>query len=445
MSKKIEKFILKWIFPLMIIFSFLPYNRFNYYFLFFVGIAYFLRHFSFGIIINLSYIIVSIITNSDPITIINLLLIIILIYINQNIPYLRVFSYLFGMGIFISFMGSLNFYLSILTIIFIILFSYFKEKRKIFLYLLIPVLVFSFFNNNYSLINRFEKQSSQPQKIIKDDINISQNKIMEKKNNQNENNMNNQKNIQNNINNQQSQNISIQAPGDILILQSIILILALFMLLYVFIYQKFYDSKKIWFFFSIFMIFLIIGISGLFMINTNELKPYSQEDQKGLTSEKISNNLLYRAFINPQDYENMSQDERIATLKTFINMSRVFLTVTIIFLIVSIFFLIKIKGRSELPKKKTKKQVQKEKDKIYDKKGIYLLDEGYKFIRRSFYPEYYFLTPYELINNIPVSSEFKKLTELFVKKEYGTKNIDFSDKEIKNLIDLIIDNLENNS
>jgi hypothetical protein len=209
-----------------------------------------------------------------------------------------------------------------------------------------------------------------------------------------------------------------------------------------------YENRKALIYSAISIFFVILSIFTILAFDFNDLKPYSPDDGTGLTQEKIESNLIYRTILKAQDnidniddYANLSFEEKTSALKIIENIIRYYLLTTLVVLSVIVFFIIRSK-RAKPKDQKTKKEIEKEKKEVYNKEGIYLIDKGYKFIRNNFYSEYSFLTPYELLETVPVSSEFKELTDLFVQKEYGTKEIDYSDKQIKKLIDKIIIQME---
>lgn len=445
MYKNLEKIITKWIYPLMIILSFFIFDSFNYYFLAFSVVIYIWRNLPLGIVLNLAYLILSLMTDISPITTINLFIITILIFINENSPHMKVISYVFTMAIYINFMSQINFIISIITIIGILIFMYLKERRKIFLFLLVPVIALSFFNENIFLYDSIDIEQVKNEESIREEV------IFEEENkNKVENNDKDSSNIKNQSSTlpQKKDDTPTQAPQDLMIYQSLILLIALFVLLWILFYHKMYENRKVFFYFTITIVFIALSIFTILAFDFNELKPYSPASGTGLTQEDIENNFVYRNILqtykninNSEDYEDMILKEQELAIKFLETVIRYYLIITIIILLILTFFIIKTKG-AKSKKKKPKKVIQKEKRKIYSKKGIYLIDEGYKFIRNNFYFQYSYLTPYELIETVPVSSEFKKLTDLFVQKEYGSKEISVSDEEIKNIIDKIIENLQ---
>jgi hypothetical protein len=350
------------------------------------------------------------------------------------------------MAIYYNFMMNINFIISIITLAGILIFSYVKEKKKIFLYLLIPVLLLSFFNENFIIFNSLEKQNLTQEEVVEEKFlpesnknNVQENKNIPEETNSSKNNIS--------ISNQ-GEYQSSQEPQDLMIYQSLILLVALFTLLWIFFYHKMYENRKALIYSAISIFFVILSIFTILAFDFNDLKPYSPDDGTGLTQEKIESNLIYRTILKAQDnidniddYANLSFEEKTSALKIIENIIRYYLLTTLVVLSVIVFFIIRSK-RAKPKDQKTKKEIEKEKKEVYNKEGIYLIDGGYKFIRNNFYSEYSFLTPYELLETVPVSSEFKELTDLFVQKEYGTKEIDYSDKQIKKLIDKIIIQME---
>jgi len=445
-SNKIEKIVLNWIFPLLIILSFFDYSNFNYYFLGMSLVIYVWKNFPLNIVLNLSYLIITLLTSIPSLSAINMLIIIILLQISKNSSPMRIISYITAMAIYYNFMMNINFIISIITLAGILIFSYVKEKKKIFLYLLIPVLLLSFFNENFIIFNSLEKQNLTQEEVVEEKFlpesnknNVQENKNIPEETNSSKNNIS--------ISNQ-GEYQSSQEPQDLMIYQSLILLVALFTLLWIFFYHKMYENRKALIYSAISIFFVILSIFTILAFDFNDLKPYSPDDGTGLTQEKIESNLIYRTILKAQDnidniddYANLSFEEKTSALKIIENIIRYYLLTTLVVLSVIVFFIIRSK-RAKPKDQKTKKEIEKEKKEVYNKEGIYLIDGGYKFIRNNFYSEYSFLTPYELLETVPVSSEFKELTDLFVQKEYGTKEIDYSDKQIKKLIDKIIIQME---
>jgi len=370
----------------------------------------------------------------------------ILIQISKNSPHMIVISYITAMAIYYNFMTDINFIVSIITLSGILIFSYIKEKKKIFLYLLIPALLFSFFNETFTLFNNLEKQSPNQNEIVQEtyspetnETGESQNKISAEK----------PKNSENRISvSKQDEISSSQAPQDLMIYLSLILLVALITLLWIFFYHKMYENRKALLYSAISIFFIILSIFTILAFDFSDLKPYNPQDGTGLTEEEIQENIVYRTILKSQnnidsieDYANLNFEEKVSVLKVIENVIRFYLLTTLIILSIIAIIIIKSK-RAKSKKQKTNKEIQKEKQEVYSNKGIYLIDEGYKFIRNNFYFQYSYLTPYELIETVPVSNEFIELTNLFVKKEYGSKNIGYSDKQIKKLIDAIINQLK---
>ena len=446
MSNKVEKILLKWVFPLLIVLSFFDYNNFNYYFLGFSLVIYIWQKFPLNIVLNISYLIITLLTTIPTLSTINLLIMSILIQISKNSPHMRVISYITSMAVYYNFMTDINFIVSVITLSGILVYSYLKEKKKIFLYLLIPVLLLSFFNETYTLFNNLEKQSPNQNEIVQETYSPETNETDES---QNKVSTEIPKNSENRISvSKQDEFSSSQAPQDLMIYLSLILLVALITLLWVFFYHKMYENKKALLYSAISMFFIVLSIFTILAFDFSNLKPYNPQDGTGLTEEEIQENIVYRTILKNQnnidsveDYSNLNFEEKFSVLKIIENVIRFYLLTTLIILSIIAIIIIKSK-RAKSKKHKTNKEIQKEKQEVYSNKGIYLIDEGYKFIRNNFYFQYSYLTPYELVETVPVSNEFKELTHLFVKKEYGTKKIDYSDEQIKKIIDKIIKQLE---
>jgi carbon starvation protein CstA len=350
------------------------------------------------------------------------------------------------MAVYYNFMTDINFIVSVITLSGILVYSYLREKKKIFLYLLIPVLLLSFFNETYTLFNNLEKQSPNQNEIVQETYSPETNETDES---QNKVSTEIPKNSENRISvSKQDEFSSSQAPQDLMIYLSLILLVALITLLWVFFYHKMYENKKALLYSAISMFFIVLSIFTILAFDFSNLKPYNPQDGTGLTEEEIQENIVYRTILKKQnnidsveDYSNLNFEEKFSVLKIIENVIRFYLLTTLIILSIIAIIIIKSK-RAKSKKHKTNKEIKKEKQEVYSNKGIYLIDEGYKFIRNNFYFQYSYLTPYELIETVPVSNEFIELTNLFVKKEYGSKNVDYSDEQIKKLIDAIINQLK---
>lgn len=446
MSNKIEKILIRWIFPLLVILTFYEYDNFNYYFFGISLITYIWQKFPLNIVLNMSYLIITLLTTIPTLSTINLLIISILIQISKNSPHMRVISYITSMAVYYNFMTDINFITGIITLTGILIFSYMKEKKKIFLYLLIPTLLFSFFNENFTIFNNLEKQSPNQKEIVQETYSIENNKTDELPNKIS---TEKTKNTENRISvSKQEEFYSSKAPQDLMVYLSLILLLALITLLWIFFYHKMYENKKALIYSAISIFFIILSILTILAFDFSDLKPYNPQDGTGLTEEEIQENIVYRTILKNQnnidsveDYSNLNFEEKVSALKTIENVIRFYLLTTLFILSIIAIIIIKSK-RAKSKKQKSNKEIQKEKQEIYNNKGIYLIDEGYKFIRNNFYFQYSYLTPYELIETVPVGNEFIELTNLFVKKEYGSKKIDYSDEQIKKLIDKTINQLK---
>lgn len=67
-----------------------------------------------------------------------------------------------------------------------------------------------------------------------------------------------------------------------------------------------------------------------------------------------------------------------------------------------------------------------------------LLRRIYVFIRAKIFPEYFYLTPYELEDKIK-DSELSYITDLFVKSEYGKLKVKYDSYELKKLLKIIVE------
>jgi len=100
-----------------------------------------------------------------------------------------------------------------------------------------------------------------------------------------------------------------------------------------------------------------------------------------------------------------------------------------------------IRKKYDKTKKEIKREIETFEEKIEDFSGekFLIIEEAYIFIREKFLYKYYNLTPFELLRNVDHCVDFEKLSNFFVLKEYGKKDISETQEEIKQIIKNSID------
>ncbi|WP_129408799.1 hypothetical protein [Marinitoga lauensis] len=130
-------------------------------------------------------------------------------------------------------------------------------------------------------------------------------------------------------------------------------------------------------------------------------------------------------------FREIAASPRTAFIKLYQEIKWIFFIVSILLGITAVIFIRKFFINQE----KEEKEIEKFSIDKLDYEDIpYLIEEGYKYIRKRFFRIFSYLTPYELLNKIQYPEEFKLLTNLFVLKEYGEKNYEYTEEEIKNII-----------
>ncbi|SHE27811.1 hypothetical protein SAMN02745164_00084 [Marinitoga hydrogenitolerans DSM 16785] len=190
-----------------------------------------------------------------------------------------------------------------------------------------------------------------------------------------------------------------------------------------------------------FTIIVLLGTGIVYLERGRELMV-----DKEINSIDSSNQLSNRNAISSEQQMNIFREiassPRTAYLKLYQEIKWIYLISTILFGILLLFIIIKFLNKQEKEEKFVKEfSIEKyEEENIPD-----LIDVGYKYIRKRFFKPLSHLTPYELLYKTDSSKEFELLTNLFVLKEYGEKNFDYTKEDIKKIIAKCIDYLKKNS
>ncbi|GAB6188522.1 hypothetical protein JCM30566_02610 [Marinitoga arctica] len=153
-------------------------------------------------------------------------------------------------------------------------------------------------------------------------------------------------------------------------------------------------------------------------------------------SDQLSN---YNAMTSEQKmniFREIVSSPRTAFVKLYEEIKWFYLGISILFGILITFIIVKFMKTQE----KEKEFIDNFSVDKYEEEEIpNLIDVGYKYIRKQFFNTFSHLTPYELLYRIKYPEEFELLTNLFVLKEYGEKNYDYTHEEIKRIIIKSID------
>ncbi|WGS64142.1 hypothetical protein [Marinitoga aeolica] len=142
-----------------------------------------------------------------------------------------------------------------------------------------------------------------------------------------------------------------------------------------------------------------------------------------------------------ETFREIANSPRTAYIKLYQEIKWIFFIVSSLFGVTVIIFIRKFFANQE----KDKEEVEKFSIEKFEHEDIpYLIEEGYKYIRKRFFKIFSHLTPYELLKEIDYPKEFELLTNLFVLKEYGEKDYKHTKEEIKAIINKCIEFFKNN-
>ncbi|KAF2955625.1 hypothetical protein [Marinitoga sp. 38H-ov] len=305
-----------------------------------------------------------------------------------------------------------------------------QKNKKIIIFIFSFFIIFSIWNFNY-YYNPFTEINSKNEKNIESNyINDSNNEITISKLSKES-----KRNFVGNITIMKNKSITKNIDTIIFFYIFIGAIIAFISAFYTWnLYTK-NEKKKI--IVSIIIFFLSLGIMGSSIA-------YLSRGRDPISEHKLGN-------INIDSKNDFSNNKIISFFSEGIkNPKNVFIKIhsEIIFAIISILLVVALIIYIYKFHNKQKKEENNIEDFSMDNHNNenipFLIDEGYKYIRKRFFNSYPHLTPYELLNNINYPNEFELLTNLFVIKEYGEKNFSYTKKEIKNIIEECIRFFEKN-
>lgn len=163
--------------------------------------------------------------------------------------------------------------------------------------------------------------------------------------------------------------------------------------------------------------------------------PLSINDTPNKSIDALSSDKILETF------REIANSPRTAYIKLYQEIKWILFIVSSLFGITVIIFIKKFFANQE----KDKEEVEKFSIEKFEHEDIpYLIEEGYKYIRKRFFKVFSHLTPYELLKEIDYPKEFELLTDLFVLKEYGEKDYKHTKEEIKSIINKCIEFFKNN-
>ncbi|KLO24157.1 MULTISPECIES: hypothetical protein [unclassified Marinitoga] len=179
-----------------------------------------------------------------------------------------------------------------------------------------------------------------------------------------------------------------------------------------------------------FSVLLLIGTGISYMERGREPMVNKSQNSINLTEKDKPINAISASKIT-DIFREIANSPKSAYVKLYQPIKWLYLVLSILFGILVIMAIKKFfKNQKEDIKKIKKFSIEK-----IEKEDIpYIIEEGYKYIRKRFFKSFSHLTPYELLCKISYPKEFELLTNLFVLKEYGEKNYDYTKNEIKNII-----------
>jgi len=195
------------------------------------------------------------------------------------------------------------------------------------------------------------------------------------------------------------------------------------------------ERKKIIISIIIFFSILSLMATGIAYMKRGRL-PMADKEIEQIISENgtnkfKTNNDAITASENMNIFREIATSPRTAFMKLYDKIKWVFYIISIIFGILLAMAIIKFMKKQEKENEIVEKYFIDEQG----KEDIpYLIESGYKYIRKKFFKAFSHLTPYELLYKIEYPEEFELLTNLFVLKEYGERKYDYTQDEIMGMI-----------
>ncbi|NUU97486.1 hypothetical protein [Marinitoga sp. 1138] len=212
------------------------------------------------------------------------------------------------------------------------------------------------------------------------------------------------------------------------------------------------DKKRLYISLALFFIITFMGLNTIahlkplqYKLETPEF--FTSNIEKQISKEPTAINREDNAIAANSTQTTYNGKAEILILKIAYLIIKFSRYVYLINILILAYFIYKILKKDKDSKKEDLKfkelKNEKFKEDKFDEKDIpYLIDKGYIYIRKRFFEKFQHLTPYELLRKVDSPEEFKKLTDLFILKEYGNKDYNLSKKEIINLINSSIEHFK---
>jgi len=331
--------------------------------------------------------------------------------------------------------NSINQYFLILINVYIIISAYKKFDKKIILFL-IPFLIFAVFRTETIspidiLYSHFEKSENITEKYQSEDYKmIIENDNTGKDRTENNNNTASDKKTSENY---QPENTSIKFQWYISVPMILLVIFFIVSIITGKIMKNTDKKKKT--IVQLLLLLLMITLSVVILVRLPRTDPVF-----GVSGQDVYGNSGISPEENTSEQSSPTGDfqeveKNTSGIKT--DIGKIFLYIVIgisgIFIIKTVkeFYddrPLKVKKTETFIKEETMEEI------INSYEGIELIENAYKFLRVKYYAEYYDLTPKEILSVREYPPEFKKLTDLYVFKNYALRKIKIEKHEIQNIL-----------